>query len=79
MHDRKRQKIKLWAVCFALTLSLASYLTLQILESHRSGEAVPEHIMADEVEKGALPDVQLFKQLMHKTLEYMLTTPTIRQ
>lgn len=78
MHNRKRQKIKLLAVCFALTLSLASYLTLQILEAHNSN-AVPEQIMADEVKKGALPDVQLFKQLMHKTLEYMLTTPRIHQ
>jgi hypothetical protein len=37
-----------------------------------------EEMMAEELEPGeALPDVKLLKQLMHKTLEFMLVAPRI--
>lgn len=75
MTTRKRPNIKFIGMCAALLISLASYMTLQILES-RASLPIEEEIMAEELESGdALPDVQLLKQLMHKTLEFMLVAP----
>jgi hypothetical protein len=39
---------------------------------------IQQEMMAEELESGeALPDVKLLKQLMHKTLEFMLLAPRI--
>ena len=77
MTSKKRPNLKIIGMCAVLCLSLASYLTLHILES-RSTERVNQEIMAEELESGeALPDVQLLKKIMHKTLEFMLTVPQI--
>jgi hypothetical protein len=62
-------------MCIALCLSVASYMTLQILESKTSHQ-IPQEMMAEDLEsQEALPDVHLLKQLMHKTLEFMLMVP----
>lgn len=64
-------------MCAAIALSLASYLTLRILESNTS-HRIQQEIMAEELEsKDALPDVKLLKQLMQKTLEFMLVAPRL--
>jgi hypothetical protein len=77
MTSKKRPNLKIIGMCAVLCLSLASYLTLHILES-RSTERFNQEIMAEELESGeALPDVQLLKKIMHKTLEFMLTVPQI--
>jgi len=77
MKTKKRQKIRLIGVCLALGLSLASYLTLHILEAPPA-HLLQQEMMAEEVESGdALPDVQLLKKLMSKTLEFMLRTPKL--
>jgi hypothetical protein len=74
MKTKQRQKIRLIGVCLALSLSMASYVTLRVLEAP-AAEPVPD-MMVEELESGdALPDVQLLKKLMSKTLEFMLTTP----
>jgi hypothetical protein len=37
---------------------------------------VPQEMMAEEIDaEDALPDVHLLKQLMHKTLEFMMMSP----
>jgi len=75
MTSKKRLNLKFFGMCAVLCLSLASYFTLQILESGVEHQNNTE-IMAEELESGqALPDVQLLKKLMHKTLEFMLATP----
>lgn len=77
MTSRKRPNIKLIGLCTALLISLASYVTLQIMES-RVALPTETEMMAEELEQGeALPDVKLLKQLMHKTLEFMLVAPRI--
>lgn len=69
--------MKLIGMCIALSLSLASYLALRIMESGTS-HGIQQEIMAEELEEGdALPDVRLLKQLMHKTLEFMLVAPRL--
>lgn len=75
MSPKKRPNFKFIGMCAVLCLSLASYLTLQILESDTRHQ-IKQEIMAEELGSGeALPDVQLLKKLMTKTLEFMLTTP----
>ena len=75
MNRMKRQQVKVIALCVAICLSLASYLTLRVLET-QAVHSVPSELMAEDVDSGsALPDVQLLKSLMHKTLEFMLSTP----
>jgi hypothetical protein len=75
MTSTKRPKIKLIGLIAALCLSLASYVSLQVMEAGTS-HRVDQEIMAEELEpNGPLPDVQLLKKLMHKTLEFMLVTP----
>ena len=77
MNPKKRQKLRLAALCVALSLSIGSYLTLRVLETHTVNVASQE-MMAEELEGGnTLPDVHLLKQLMHKTLEFMLFSPRI--
>jgi hypothetical protein len=75
MNSKKRPNLKFIGMCAVLCVSLASYLTLHILESGTTPQYNQE-IMAEELESGeALPDVMLLKKLMHKTLEFMLATP----
>jgi hypothetical protein len=77
MTTKKRPNLRIAALGIALCLSLASYVTLQIMES-RTSQKIQQEIMAEELESGeALPDVKLLKQLMHKTLEFMLVAPRI--
>ncbi|HLF63691.1 MAG TPA: hypothetical protein VI603_08055 [Saprospiraceae bacterium] len=77
MTSKKRPNIKLIGLCAVLCLSLASYLALQIMESGTT-QRIKQEMMAEEIKSGdALPDVQLLKQLMHKTLEFMLVAPRI--
>lgn len=77
MTTRKRPNIKMIGMCIALSLSLASYITLRVMESGGVRPFEPE-VMAEELESNdALPDVKLFKQLMHKTLEFMLMAPRL--
>jgi len=77
MTTKKRLNIKFIGMCVALCISMASYLTLQIMESD-ANSGIQSEIMAEELESGeALPDVRLLKQLMHKTLEFMLLAPRI--
>ena len=75
MNSKRRQKLKLIGMCLAISLSIASYMTLHILESGNPGIDAQE-MMAEEVEADhALPDVHLLKKLMHKTLEFMIIAP----
>lgn len=77
MTSRKRPNTKFIGLCAALLLSLACYLTLQIMESG-AGVTDEQEILAEELKSSeALPDVKLLKQLMHKTLEFMLVAPRI--
>ena len=77
MKTKTRQKIRLFGVCLALTLSFGSYITLRVLESP-TAIPVQQEILAEEMESGeALPDVQLLKKLMSKTLEFMLKVPKL--
>jgi hypothetical protein len=75
MKTKQRQKIRLIGVCLALSMSLASNVTLRVLETQSVHESVPEMIVEDIETGDALPDVQLLKKLMSKTLEFMLSTP----
>ena len=64
-------------MCIALSLSLASYVTLRVMESGAVRQ-VDQTLMVDELEANdALPDVKLLKQLMHRTLEFMLMAPRL--
>jgi hypothetical protein len=78
MNTKPRLNIRLIALCSILCLSIASYLTLHVMETHSRSNAEYE-IMAEDMESNeALPDVQLIKRLMHKTLEFMLVVPRIQ-
>ena len=75
MNSKRRLNIKLIGLCAALCLSLASYLTLRFMESGTS-HRIDQEILAEELDaKEALPDVQLLKKIMNKTLEFMLKSP----
>ena len=77
MQAKSLQRNNIIALCAAMCLSLASYLTLRVMESQAHPQ-LPVEMMAEEVESSeALPDVQLLKKLMSKTLEFMLTTPRL--
>ena len=79
MTSKSRRNIRLIGICVALCLSLASYVTLHVLEQ-RPIQPGNQEILAEELESGeALPDVQLLKKLMHKTLEFMLSVPRMEQ
>lgn len=76
MTSKKRQKIRVFALCLAICLSLASFLTLRVIETRTGLTTEEDRVLAEEREFGeALPDVMLFKRLMNKTLEFILVAP----
>lgn len=77
MTNRKRPNIKMIGMCLVLSLSVASYITLRVMESGAARQ-VEQAIMAEEIDANdALPDVKLLKQLMHRTFEFMLMAPRL--
>ncbi len=73
MKNKSTRNIRLVTLCGILLLSIASYVFLLYVES---GNQMNPDAMAEEVRyQDALPDVQLLKKLMNKTLEFMLNTP----
>jgi hypothetical protein len=76
IHQDIPNRLKIAGLSLLLCLSVASFVYLNSVNATVSVDV--ENIYVEEVEqerKDILPDVQLLKMLMHKTLEFMTLAP----
>lgn len=75
IRQDKKNRFKVAALALLLCLSISSFVYLNAVTT--AGASGEQDIFVEEYEerRDILPDVQLLKTLMHKTLEFMTVAP----
>ncbi len=79
MTSKSKYQLKVFGISILLGLSIASFAYLNTLEDTLPADA--QDILVEELEgekDELLPDVQLIKMLMNKTLEFVTKTSPIQ-
>ena len=80
MKARIRHRLQTVCIVLLLCMSLSSYLYINNVELNPTPTESVRTIYAEdleETEKGIMPDLHLFKQMMRKTVEFMTLSPPV--